>query len=175
MLKNSASDMTPFLQNSYAEACVDGDRATAADLESLNSGGQVEFYCLENCCGRTSNTDPWAKLPESAPKGNPTYLEVKASVDGFQMSGDIVYRFCIGEDNTSYYNLVRNTTYTVTLKSLCATVDGGSDEWKIDSGDVTISEGNVIQLYVGSSTRSSSVPVTRCPSSTRIGSSGRPS
>ncbi len=149
VLKNSASDMTPFVQNSYAESCVDGDRATAADLESLNSGGQVEFYCLENCCGRTSNTDPWAKLPESAPKGNPTYLEVKASVDGFQMSGDIVYRFCIGEDNTSDYNLVRNTTYTVTLKSLCATVDGGSDEWKIDSGDVTISEGNIIQLYVG--------------------------
>ena len=149
VLKNAASDMTPFSEGSYASACADGDHATAADLQTLASGGQVDFYCMENCCGKTTNTDPWAKLPEAAPRGKPTYLEVKASVDGFQMSGEIIYRFCIGANNTDDYNLVRNTTYAVTLRSVCSSVDGRDDIWKIDSGDVVISEGEAVRLYVG--------------------------
>ena len=149
VLKNAASDMTPFSEGSYASVCADGDYATAADLQTLASGGQVDFYCMENCCGKTTNTDPWAKLPELAPKGKPTYLEVRASVDGFQMSGEIIYRFCIGANNTDDYNLVRNTTYSVTLRSVSSSVDGRDDIWKIDSGDVVIGEGEAIRLYVG--------------------------
>ena len=56
--KNAASDMTPFSEGSYASACADGDHATAADLQTLASGGQVDFFCMENCCGKTTNTDP---------------------------------------------------------------------------------------------------------------------
>ncbi|MGN1232894.1 MAG: hypothetical protein ACI4UJ_05540 [Candidatus Cryptobacteroides sp.] len=149
LVKNAASDMTPFSEGSYASVCADGDYSTATDLQTLASGGQVDFYCMENCCGKTTNMDPWAKLPESAPQGKPTYLEVRASVDGFQMSGEIIYRFCIGANNTNDYNLVRNTSYTVTLKSVCSSVDGSDGIWKIDSGDVVISEGKAVRLYVG--------------------------
>lgn len=149
VLRNAAGSVLPFSAGGYAPAVYDGDYASVSDISTLNEGGQIEFYCMENCCGKTNNNDPWSKLPEKAPYGSPTYVEMKATVDGFQMSGNITYRFCIGADNTSDYNLRRNMIYTVTLKGVYTTIDGSDDSWKIDSGDMSTSEGEVIRLYIG--------------------------
>lgn len=148
-LMNSANYMTPFVQYSYTEDTCDGDAASAQDLTDVNAGKGIEFYCFENCCGTTSNTNPRNKLPEYAPNGLPTYLEVTAQLNGFQMTGTVTYRFCIGANNTNDYNLRRNRVYTVTLHSLCSSIEGGDDYWKLDPGDVTYNDGNTIQLYVG--------------------------
>lgn len=147
-LKNSASTIRPFMTDSWSSSCEDGDYASVTDLNVANSSGRVEFYALENCCGSINNTDSRNKLPESAPRGNPTYLEVACSLDGPKMSGDVTYRFCIGSNNSSDYNLRRNRTYTVRLCSLSSSVEANEDYWKLDAADV-VTGSNVIVLTIG--------------------------
>ena len=97
-LRNSASEVTPFLDSSCAGTVSDSDadKASASDLTTINSGGPVEFYCLENCCGKNAESDSKKKTPQNAPYGQPTYVEVEMSLDGNQVSGNVTYRFCPG-------------------------------------------------------------------------------
>ncbi len=138
----SALDVLPFADASAATTVSDGDYASESDIAMINAGGTASFYVLENCQGvlLPDNTDPWAKVPDniSDQAGLCTYIEVGAELDGsYGVSGSAIYRFFLGQDATTDFNVIRNTSSTVTLKT---TVDGlGQISWKIDP-DVTFKE-----------------------------------
>ena len=141
---------------------VDGDYASADDLRTLNDGGQVYFYVLENCQGRLldGNTDPWAKTPEGIPgyEGLCTYLEVECAFkDGHFYSGNVTYRMSLGNDSLADFNVKGNSVLNV---SLFLTDDAlNAVSWRVEA-DVSVNEGyaggwqssgrhSIDDLYVG--------------------------
>lgn len=141
---------------------ADGDYASADDLKTLNEGGQIHFYVLENCqgCLLEGNTDPWAKIPEniSGYGGLCTYLEVDCSFrDGYLYSGDVTYRMYLGNDSLTDFNVKGNSVLNV---SLFLTDDALKKvSWRVNA-DVSVNDGyaggwqssghhSVDDLYVG--------------------------
>lgn len=119
-----------------ASETADGDYASADDLEVLNDGGTVCFYTLENCQGilLPGNQDPWMKVPESLGNaaGLATYIEVGCSFDDTaSYEGTVLYRFYLGRDDCSDFNVLRNSDVSVTL---CLTEDGiDRVSWKVEA------------------------------------------
>lgn len=123
----------------------DFDSATASELASINAGTAasdtytVSFICPENLKGTVTSigNDPKKKVPANAPV-NSTYLEVKGHVtNGGFGDGDVTYRFYLGSNATTNFDLKRNNIYNVTLSidegKLADYEDGAS--WKVDVGD----------------------------------------
>lgn len=117
----------------------DFDYATDDELVMLDAGlsGSLEFICPENLKGvRPEILVPSMKVSSEAPP-HASYLEVRGTVDGgVYGSGEMVYRFYLGSNNTSDFNVRRNHVYRVTLsldESMMGDyADGGY--WKVDSG-----------------------------------------
>ena len=144
-LCQSASSVYPFAYESRAESpseVTNGDHASAQDLISINSGKRVSFYAYENCQGvlLPDNVTAESKIPSNIPANSRlcTYLEMTASFsgqyDGVDVSSDNVkYRFYLGADNCSDFNVKRNTDIAINLK---VTEDRIFDEsWKVSYGD----------------------------------------
>ena len=103
-----------------AEEVMDGDYASAGDLNTLNTTGEgIHFYTLENRQGTLlpQVTDPWQKIPDNLSNGNLcTYIEVNASFrQGFFYSGNVTYRFYLGQDSTTNFDIIRNNDMSVLL------------------------------------------------------------
>lgn len=166
-LCNGAGAITPFTMNGHggskitaASESINGDYASAADLNTINSGGQIYFYALENCQGTllTGNKDPWKKTPENITVANLcTYLEVNCEFQtGFALTGTITYRVYLGQDNCTNFDIIRNVDMGVTL---CLTKNLDNVSWKIDPdvdyngslGSAWIEQGmhSMDNLYVG--------------------------
>ena len=139
-LMNAPLDVSYFKRSSAATVTADGDCATEEDLKVLNSGGAVDFYMLENCQGvlLPNNTDPGKKVPDNLPPSKSslcTYVEVTATLDGASgMTGPLTYRFYLGQDLVSDFNVFRNHHNKVTL----VVTSGGLEEvsWRIDSDEL---------------------------------------
>lgn len=168
-LCQSASVVRPFKNagsgGSRAESVrevMDGDFATSADLQRLESGEGILFYALENCQGvlLPENTDPSMKVPDmiSGKKGLCTYLDVICSFDGSGLlEGDVEYRIYLGLDSCTSFDLPGNASVNV---ELMLTADGLKDvSWKVEA-DVSVRDGyvsgavsegmhGVAELYVG--------------------------
>ena len=143
-LRQAALDMAPFgASGSVPENIEDiGDYASEADIAALEKGETAYFYCLENDRGRLlpDNTDIWGKVPDKIPDmaDKCTYIEVAATVSGNPdgYTGDVIYRFYIGEDTTTDFSVKRNTAYAITLT---ASGDGlGKKGWLIDTSGLGI-------------------------------------
>ena len=168
-LKQGALRATPFISGSKAASTSevgDGDYATSSDITSLNSGNTVTFYALENCQGvlLPNNKEASSKVPEEIADKSArcTYLEMTASFsgkyEGVDVSSDNVkYRFYLGEDNCTDFNVIRNKDVKINLK---VTEDRIFDEsWRVSYGEdlpniaygLTSSKSS-ISLNVGSST-----------------------
>lgn len=164
-LCQSATTVHPFSTGSKAgssEQVADGDYASESDLMAINHGYSIYFYTAENCQGDLlpDNTDPWQKTPESLGTLAEvcTYLEVDCEFNSGEMyDGTVKYRFYIGEDNVTNFDIRRNTDLSV---GLCLTGEGiRTLSWKVDP-DVTIRDGfisgwieegyhGINDLYVG--------------------------
>ena len=144
-LCQSAFSILPFDDESKAEAAYEvgnGDYASPVDLNAINNGGTITFYAYENCQGTllAGNQKAESKIPTSIPANSDlcTYLEMTASYageyEGVDVSSDNVkYRFYLGEDNCSNFNVRRNTDIQVKLK---VTEDRIFDEsWKVSYGE----------------------------------------
>ncbi len=134
-IKQAAASVTPFTR-SRAVSVSDGDAATASEIITLNSAGQIEFYVPENCQGvlLPSNTDPSQKIPDNILSNAHlcTYIEVKGALAGEQIyAGEVTYRFYLGQDAASDFNVIRNTENTVTLVPSRDAL--GSPSWQIDT------------------------------------------
>lgn len=147
---------------SLPEEVIPGDRATEDDLSILNGGGSVVFYALENCQGvlLPDNVSPAGKVPEEVgPAADMcTYLEV-AGVFGDEafLEGEVVYRFYLGLDACTSFDVPGNSSIDVTLQLTGAGLHEVS--WRVDA-DVSVREGyawgsvvrglhDVDDLYVG--------------------------
>lgn len=122
---------------------IDGDFATEEDLQRLNSGGEVQFYALENCQGilLPENGAPDDKIPDNlgGKDGMCTYLEVGCAFgsEGL-LDGAVDYRIYLGLDATSSFDVPGNSCINVVLNL----TDEGLREmsWKVDS-DVSVRDG----------------------------------
>ena len=139
-LCNGAGAVTPFTMNGHggskitaASESINGDYASSSDLNTINNGGQIYFYALENCQGTllSGNKDPWKKTPENISVANLcTYLEVNCEFQaGFALVGTITYRVYLGQDNCTNFDIIRNVDMGVTL---CLTKNLDNVSWKID-------------------------------------------
>lgn len=152
-LCQSAMHIYPFGSESKAEAAAEvsnGDYASTQDIVALNSGETISFYAYENCQGvlLPGNVNAESKVPTSIPANSTlcTYLEMTASYsgqyDGVDVSSDNVkYRFYLGADNCSDFNVKRNTDIKINLE---VTEDRIFDEsWRISYGNdlPTVSHG----------------------------------
>ncbi len=126
---------------SRPEDTEDGDSASAQDIITLNEGGRVAYYLMENMQGNAipGNSDPWSKVPEKMSDGKgalASYVEISGDYrsEGILIR-DLKYRFFLGEDIVSNCDIRRNTVQTVTLvlSDANATV---KDSWKITPGEV---------------------------------------
>lgn len=142
-LLQTPADVAPFSAASAAENVRTGDFASEDDLAKINSGEAVFFYVPENCQGilLPGNGDQWQKVPENIPDKAAlcTYVEMSAGFDGsYGLSGTVLYRFYLGQDAFSDFNIVRNTENSVVLY---LTEDALSRlSWRIDSSDVTAND-----------------------------------
>lgn len=116
---SAAMDVTAFSPWSRAVVTGDGDMASQEDISTLNSGGSVSFYMLENCNGvlLPGNTDPWKKTPSSIGNAgeNCTYIEVCAHWKTQGADADMVFRMYLGADNCSDFNVRRNSLVKIAL------------------------------------------------------------
>ncbi len=142
-LRNCPSRIRPFVSEEKvldAACAADGDVAGEEDLSVLNTGGSVSFYVLENMQGDLlpGNGDPWAKTPENLSSRSDlcTYLEVAGSYSSPGYSGRDSYRMYLGSDNTSNFDLRRNSLYRLTF---IPSEDNMRKEgnWKITASDWT--------------------------------------
>ena len=120
-----------------------GDMATSADLATLNRGGKICFYALENCQGilLPDNNAASDKLPEAIGSKSKlcTYLEVagRFSSEGY-LEGNVKYRFYLGLDAVSSFDVPGNSCIDVKLQL----TDAGLHEvsWRVDA-DVSVRDG----------------------------------
>ena len=148
-LRQGALKMYPFFENgsggsraSSPSDVDDGDWACSSDLTRLNAGGKATFYALENCQGvlLPGNKSAESKIPSEIPSSADlcTYLEMTASYsgeyEGVPVSSDnVVYRFYIGNDNCSDFNVIRNNDVDI---SLTVTRERIFDEsWRVSYGE----------------------------------------
>ena len=148
-LRQGALKMYPFFENGNGGSRAsspadvgDGDWASSSDLTRLNAGGKATFYALENCQGvlLPGNKSAESKIPSEIPSCADlcTYLEMTASYsgeyEGVPVSSDnVVYRFYIGNDNCSDFNVIRNNDVDI---SLTVTRERIFDEsWRVSYGE----------------------------------------
>ena len=141
---HGVSSVMPFAGRSRAAASsVVADAATEEDLAALNAGLPATYYPLENCLGTLlpAGGSPWNKIPANIPSGTyPSYIEIGGILrmtDGSQLEKAVTCRFCLGENATDNFDVVRNRTHTVTLVLSDAAMTGTSTHWKLETGSFT--------------------------------------
>lgn len=85
----------------------------SAEIESSETRSAARtFYLLENCQGDVpSITTQQQKCAANAPKGA-TYVRIKAQQEGLQLTYDVY----LGENNTSNFDVRRNTVQTLDIR-----------------------------------------------------------
>lgn len=137
-IRQAATSVAMFSE-SKAVATSGGDSASQSEISALNSGAEIVLYLPENCQGvlLPGNSDSWAKIPDniSGKSDLCSYLEVTGEFTGEQeLNGSITYRFYLGQDETSDFNVIRNTDNAVTLIPSRDAITRPS--WKVDGGNV---------------------------------------
>ncbi|MBQ3743306.1 MAG: DUF4906 domain-containing protein [Bacteroidales bacterium] len=132
--------VSPFADSRSRADAVRTDYAVAADLAALAAGRAAHFFPLENRWGELlpGNTDPWAKVPGNLPSNaRPSYIELAgqaATTDGSGLSFPVKYRFYLGANAVSDFDVIRNRVYTVTLLLSDAVIERTEPSWKIETG-----------------------------------------
>lgn len=149
------TSVKPFATN-QASAVVEGaDVATTAgtssDKAKLNGGNAATFYALENMYGEKTIADAWSKKPKNIGENDhPTYVEIMGKATGAGLVDvPVTYRFFLGTNATTNFDVIRNTANTITLVLSDAAIDAAIEEadtypdpnnppqdplWKIESG-----------------------------------------
>ena len=138
-----ADSVAPFAERcGFTGAYAEADYATAADLAALNQGGAARYYPLENCFGELlSVSDPMEKnranVQAADVSARPSYIELDGILtltDGSGLEKGVTYRFYLGENNTTNFDVVRNVTHVVTLQLTDGLVNGDAAFWKVETG-----------------------------------------
>lgn len=121
-LVNPASEYRPFIPGHRAEAVFNVFcTASSQDLSDMASGRIWYLNVLENCQGilMPGNTDSRRKVPENLPPDKAylcTYIEVEGCLEDEKgQTVRRIYRFCLGRDPFSDFNVDRNSHIIVCL------------------------------------------------------------
>lgn len=136
---------------------ISDDSASAEDIAVLDDGGVISLYAYENLQGTLlpGNKDPWQKVPSniSGSAEKCSFIEMECSYNFNGISSDnIIYRMYLGHDNTSNFDVCRNTLYCLTFIPTEQEIYGRRGSWKIESGDWT--GGSSARLYITPDTAS---------------------
>ena len=139
-LKNVPRKSMVFKDNKidFSSDAVDGTAIFLSSKLAFMSG--VEFYQLENLHGRLlpHNTTSSGKVfpVGSIYESICSYVEIKASYMSDKKEGEVIYRFYLGEDAVSNFDVCRNTQYNVTVGFVG---DGCVEEnsWRVDISELT--------------------------------------
>ena len=115
---------------------MDGDYASEDDIDELMAGETIWLYATENCQGilLPENTDPWDKTPDNIGDSAElcTYIELTGEWNGTaSYHGSVTYRFFLGENATSDFNVRRNSQNCITLYLEKGSF--GKVNWKLDT------------------------------------------
>lgn len=143
----------PFDTNTATAVVTGADMATTTGTDSdkakLNSGAAATFYALENLYGEKAITDTWQKKPKNLGEDDrPTYVEILGKASGNGLTDvPITYRFFLGTNATSNFDVIRNTANIITLTLSDTAIDQAIQEaddnptdppvdplWKIEAG-----------------------------------------
>lgn len=135
-LKNVPGSMYLFRENCIenVSGSVDGGGVYAPSVADISSG--ISFYQFENLQGTLlpGNTDQKLKVwPSNSPYAyRCSYVEMETLYRSPQKEGTVLYRFYLGRDMTTNYDVERNSQYTI---SVCFKGNGGVDEntWRVDA------------------------------------------
>lgn len=135
-LRNVPKESSIFSPNRIvsAEGAMDGEPVVSPSAELLEEG--VAMYLLENMQGelQSGNTLQSGKVwPEGSLNSQIcSYLELEASYASPRKAGDVLYRFYLGKDMLSNYDVQRNVQYDITVKFKG---DGaiGENSWRVDA------------------------------------------
>ena len=137
-VRQAAARIFPFAKKSRALSTSDvsdGDCLDAADISAVNAGEAAVFYIPENMQGTLleDNDDPWKKIPSKIGSDSNlcTYLEVRSDFSGYSETGSVTFRFYLGGDNCTNFDIQRNTSYHVTL--LPGEDPGSISSWKVNA------------------------------------------
>ena len=153
-VRQGAGHIRPFMTGGSrmlsAEEAMDGDHASEEDIRRLMSGESICFYVTENCQGKLleGNEDPWLKVPYEIGDASKlcTYIEMegKWNEDAFY-EGTVTYRFFLGEDAVTDFNVKRNTIHNLTLYLEEDSFDKIS--WKIDASQMDIVQWEAVSSF----------------------------
>lgn len=153
-VRQGAGHIRPFMTGGSrmlsAEEAMDGDHASEEDIRRLISGESICFYVTENCQGKLleGNEDPWLKVPYEIGDASKlcTYIEMegKWNEDAFY-EGTVTYRFFLGEDAVTDFNVKRNTIHNLTLYLEEDSFDKIS--WKIDASQMDIVQWEAVSSF----------------------------
>lgn len=137
MLKNVPTSISLYNRNAIAAAsgAADGPGIENPTLEEFHNG--LEFFQYENMQGTLlpDNTDQKRKVwpVESLYSRICSYVYMEADYHSEEKEGSVIYRFYLGSDMISNYDVQRNRQYNVTV---FFRGNGGIDEntWRVDSG-----------------------------------------
>lgn len=135
-LKNTPLMLHPFAASAFSDPAFFSDGESISDPvgEELQQG--IAFYQYENMQGTLlpGNTDQTKKVwpLESNWAKVCSYVELEASYTSDLQEGDIIYRFYLGSDMVSNYDVERNRQYMI---SVSFKGNGGADEtsWRVDN------------------------------------------
>ena len=129
-IMNAAATTKLFEEKQIAKNFITMNSAAIASSE-LRSATRM-FYLLENCQGDVpSITTQQQKCAENAPQGA-TFVRIKAQQEGLQLTYDVY----LGENNTSNFDVRRNTVQTLDIR-----IKGDNEvDARIHSFEVKISD-----------------------------------
>ena len=138
-LKNVPNAIYPFKESRIEEASasIDGAVVTSPSVQVLNEG--IVFYQYENMQGvlLPDNGDQKLKVwpEEDIYSKICSYIEIVADYLSPRKRGEIIYRFYLGRDMTSNFDVIRNTQHNILVSF---EGEGSVDEttWRVDNGAI---------------------------------------
>ncbi len=138
-LKNIPKSVKIFTDSKIEQASesINGELISEPTKEELSLG--LCFYQYENRQGMLlpDNLNQWEKVfPESSSyRYTCSYLELKGTYSSPRKRGNILYRFYLGTDMVSNFDVIRNTHHNVTVNFKG---DGAVDEntWRVDNSEI---------------------------------------
>ena len=138
-LKNVPSKMSLFKENRILspDISITGDTRYAPTTEDLAKG--ITFYQFENMQGTLlpdNNSQTGKVWPEGSLYSKVcSYLELQATYSSPRKTGNILYRFYLGNDMLKNFDIKRNTQLNITVNFKG---DGAVDEntWRVDNSEI---------------------------------------
>ena len=163
-LKNAPKQTTIFTENKILEASgsIDGEIIYSPSATLLENG--TDFYQFENMQGTLlpQNTSQQEKQwpQESIYNKLCSYIELNAAYSSPRKYGEILYRFYLGNDMLTNFDIKRNTQLNITVNFKN---DGAVDEntWRVDNSEI-------IDLITGIELSPSSLQFTQLGESKQI-------